>query len=290
MHLLSLLSYRYLHEAPWNKPQRPHPQDQAAGTLSLLAYSSAQGLYLTHHAENDEIPFGSEVPLRVGEAYLETSASNRFTLYFDPNRNAFTEKKVAPNECRSSSLSIWPLPVGEYQQVPRPSTQPHWKKGPARPTWAFKNVLIRVPSSTPASLTKSLIRSSSCRVQNTSPMCLWERRSSRTAKNIQGRYRERRSFKVMLMDAVHQKLPKGRASRKVSRSWTSFSDRMQEGRVPPTRSTLSSQALPRERMRRRAKDNSLLIALGMAITHPRSNWDKCKGNWRQRRRNTSRQW
>lgn len=106
LHLLSLLGYRYLHETPRNKSQRSHSQGQAASTLSLLAYSSTQSLYLTHHAENDEIPFGSEVPLRVGEAYLETSASNRFSLHFDPNRNAFSDKKVTPHEFRSTSQSI----------------------------------------------------------------------------------------------------------------------------------------------------------------------------------------
>lgn len=52
------------------------------------------GTYLAQ-AEHEEIPYGQEVPLRLGEAVFDMGASHQFTVLFDSHRNAFEEKKVA---------------------------------------------------------------------------------------------------------------------------------------------------------------------------------------------------
>lgn len=46
------------------------------------------------HVENEEVPFGPDVPLRLGEAYLEQLIAVSINLSYDSLRHTLSEKKV----------------------------------------------------------------------------------------------------------------------------------------------------------------------------------------------------
>lgn len=49
---------------------------------------------MTDHLDNEEVPFGTDVPLRLGEACLEQSVAASINLSYDSLRHTLSEKKV----------------------------------------------------------------------------------------------------------------------------------------------------------------------------------------------------
>lgn len=49
---------------------------------------------MLQHIDNEEVSFGPDVPLRLGEAYLEQSIAANINLTYDSVRHSISEKKV----------------------------------------------------------------------------------------------------------------------------------------------------------------------------------------------------
>lgn len=93
-----VLSYHIIsnrNETGTAQDNSPNPFHQTAGEVPLHSHCLPQDRYPSNQSEHEEVPYGQEIPLRLGEALFELAASHQFTLLYDSRKSTFEEKKVS---------------------------------------------------------------------------------------------------------------------------------------------------------------------------------------------------